>query len=277
MNKTEILQYLKDNHLSPNKKLGQNFLINEAICAKIVDAADISGLNVLEIGPGLGSLTEILVSRAAELTAVEIDAGIFNFLQTKFNDVKNIELVHSDFLKFYNNRSYHAAIGNLPYYCSSEIIFHVIDAFFPEKVVFMLQREMADRLVSRANDSNYGALSASVALYYTFDSSFSVDKFSFFPVPDVTSTVIKLVKNKNIPDDKIRKMFHLTVKSGFWGKRKTILKSLSDSPFMDFSRASVALALEAAGLNEKLRAENISTQNFLKLAECLQKERENGI
>ncbi|MBN1499571.1 MAG: ribosomal RNA small subunit methyltransferase A [Spirochaetes bacterium] len=277
MNKTEILKYLHENGLSPNKKLGQNFLVNEAVSGKIVDSAGIIRKTVIEIGPGLGSLTEILIQQAASVTAVEIDAGISGFLSEKFKNSSNIKIIHSDFLKYIDSEKYDAAVGNLPYYCSSEIIFHVIDAFFPETAVFMLQKEMTERLISKAGDAAYGALSASVSLYYHYDSSFNVDRHSFFPVPEVTSTVVKLVKNKNIPEKQVRDMFHLTVKSAFWGKRKTVLKSLSDSPFMNFSRTAVSEALEKSEIDEKLRAENISTEKFLKLAENLQKDRDYEI
>lgn len=262
MNKPDVIKYLKDNGLSPNKKLGQNFLINEEICKKITEITSIDGKNILEIGPGLGSLTEFIVEKALILTIIEIDSGFFRFLSNKFSKNENIKIVHSDFLKYNEDLKIDAVLGNLPYYCSSEIIFKVIEKYNPGEMIFMLQTEMAKRITASYNTPEYGALSASLAYYYDSEIVFNVDKHSFFPVPEVSSSILKLTKKNFDKNINFRNTFHKVVKAAFWGRRKSILKSLSSSPFLKTDKLFINKILTDLKIDKNLRAENISTENY---------------
>lgn len=265
MTKNDVIKYLKENSLSPNKKLGQNFLINEAVCQKISDlSADAK--NIIEIGPGLGSLTEFLIRKADSLTVIEIDSGLYSFLIDKFGSNSNINLVHSDFLKYKDINHADVVIGNLPYYCSSEIIFKVIETILPNKMVFMLQTEMAKRITATHNTPEYGALSASLAYYYDSRIEFGVDKHSFYPVPEVSSSIISFTKKDFNNDDNFKNVFHNVIKAAFWGRRKSIVKSLSQSPFLNINKQTIFEILTDKKIDKNLRAENISTEMFSLIA-----------
>lgn len=275
MNKLEILNILEQNNLSPNKKFGQNFLCNDDIVSKIVESASLSNIdNILEIGPGLGCMTEKMVKKANKVTAVEIDNGLYKFLSEKFSQTKNIDLIHNDILKIKLEKNYNKIIANLPYYCASEIMFKCAVNCEPELMIVMIQKEMADRIFAKAGDENYGALTATLKYYFEPEILFNVDKKSFYPQPDVVSTVIKLnyIENRDLNKNE-RELFHLIVKSAFWGRRKTILKSLSDSPHINYSKKIVRDTLEKIGIDLSLRAEKLSTEDYISITKEIIKEK----
>lgn len=271
MKKQEIINYLDEYSLSPNKKLGQNFLINESLSKNIADLIDNNSKNIMEIGPGFGSLTDFIVLKSLKLRLIEIDSGLYEFLKNKYEDNDKVTVIHENFLKYFSGNKPDIIIGNLPYYCSSDIIFHIIDNFLPEKIIAMLQKELCQRIKAEAGDADYGALSASIKLYYDTQIEFNVDKHSFFPVPDVTSSIITFKRNKTVLTSEIRKIVHSLIKSAFWGKRKTIIKSLSNSPFSNFDKEILAKSLNNCELDMKLRAENISTEKYIQLAKEIYK------
>jgi 16S rRNA (adenine1518-N6/adenine1519-N6)-dimethyltransferase len=271
MNIKETSEFLRSRGLHPNKKLGQNFLCNEDVILKIAESLNVKeGESVLEIGPGTGRLTEKLAFLTENLTIVEIDNGLYNLLRDKFGD--SFQIIHSDFLKWTPPVRYNKVIGNLPYYCSSEILFKIAADIAPERIIAMLQKEMADRLLSKPGAEGYGAITVTLNYYYSIKRLFNVDKSSFYPIPDVTSTVISLEKNTTRDLDAAeRALFHLVVKSAFWGRRKTLLKTLCESPHLTVDREAARSVLNAIGFDEKVRGENLSTDEFAVLTRELNK------
>lgn len=269
MNRKDVIGLLNSRSLSPLKKLGQNFLWNSAITSQIAAAAEIKeNESVIEIGPGLGALSDELAKLTNDLTLVELDKGLFSFLSEKYAS-SSIKLVHSDFLKYESSTKYNKAVSNLPYYCASEILFKIIEDYHPEIIVIMLQKEMAERILSHAGDDSYGALTASVSLLYNAENVMSVAADNFYPEPDVKSAVLKLIRKNADYSKEEREMFRSAVKSAFWGRRKRILKSLTDSPHMSIEKNTVMSALEKSDIDPNKRAEEISPEEFMKIARAL--------
>lgn len=269
MNRKDVIGLLNSRSLSPLKKLGQNFLWNSAITSQIAAAAEIKeNDSVIEIGPGLGALSDELIKLTDNLTLVELDKGLFSFLSEKYADTE-IKLIHSDFLKYETEVKYAKAVSNLPYYCASEILFKIIEDYHPEIIVIMLQKEMAERILSHAGDESYGALTASVSLSYTAENVMSVAADNFYPEPDVKSSVLKLIRKESDFTKEEKIMFRTVVKSAFWGRRKRILKSLSDSPHMDIEKNAVMNALEKSGIDLNKRAEEITPEEFMNIARAI--------
>lgn len=267
MTKNEVVQILKTLSLSPNKKLGQNFLIDENNVRRIIDAAVItSDDRVVEIGPGLGALTAFLAKSAKELTCIEIDAGYAAYLGNHFSSVPNVRILHEDFLKLADYPSCDAVVSNLPYYCASEILFTIAQKIGPSRICAMMQKEMAERITAPAGSEAYGAMTVSLSYYYEPKLLFNVPASAFFPKPDVVSTVILFnrVDRKELSRDQIQ-LFHSLVKSAFWGRRKTIVKALSSSPHMNLDRPLIRDAVEAAGIPAEARGETLTLDDYIRL------------
>ncbi len=262
----DIKTILSENNFSPNKKFGQNFLADDNILRKIIESSAVSKNDtVLEIGPGLGFLTSHLAVNAMDITAVEIDAGYYNYLKNRYQDLKNLELIHNDFLKIHLDKPFTKVIANLPYYCSSEILFYIAQNYNIPEVYIMLQKEMAERLISSVGSKTYGAFTVSLGLYYHIEILFTVGHNCFFPKPEVDSSFVKLVKNDQLLNDGEKKMFHTVVKSAFWGRRKTIANSLSNSPHYDFDKTEIINALQNHNINISARAEELSLNDYISL------------
>lgn len=269
MNRKDVIGLLNSRSLSPLKKLGQNFLWNSTITSQIAAAAEIiENESVIEIGPGLGALSDELAKLTNDLTLVELDKGLFSFLSEKYAGTK-IKLVHADFLKYESGVKYDKAVSNLPYYCASEILFKIIEDYNPGIIVIMLQKEMAERILSHAGDDSYGALTASVSLSYAAENVMSVAADNFYPTPDVKSAVLKLIRKDSVFTKEERILFRTVVKSAFWGRRKRIQKSLSDSPHMNIEKNRVMSALEKSGIDPDKRAEEISPEEFMNIARAI--------
>mgnify|MGYP006283545229 CR=1 FL=1 len=267
MNTGELKELLHSEGIHPNKKLGQNFLVNRGMVQRIIDSCSLESTDrVLEIGPGAGALTGLLEEKAAHVTAVEIDAGLVRLLRKRFNDRKNLDIMHGDILKTGIPGDVNRVVGNLPYYCSSEILFRVAAREEVTMGCFMLQKEMAQRMAADPGESNYGALTVNLKLYFDVEYLFNIDRQSFFPQPDVTSTFVRLTRIKTGLNEEEKKLFHELVRSAFWGRRKTIKKALSDSPHLDWSVDDVAQLLELAGYEETARGETLETEDFMLLA-----------
>lgn len=272
MIKKQVMEICTRYGLSPNKRLGQNFLVDEALTLKIVDAVNAGPVDsICEIGPGLGALTEYLVSQAGCLTAVEIDAGLSRVLHDRFQQRSNFTLLHNDFLKIDTGNSFSKVVSNLPYYCSSEIMFKVASQLtHAQECYVMLQKEMADRITASPGNKNYGALTVSLNLYFSVQALLNVGPHCFYPRPEVLSRFLKLVRRSrpSLCADTID-TFHAVVKSAFWGRRKTILKSLTGSPHLHYSRDTIADALRYAHIRENQRGEELSLDTYITLAEYL--------
>ncbi len=268
MNTQAIIEIIKRNNLHPNKKLGQNFLCNDGILKRITEVSDVNiNDNILEIGPGLGDLTAMLAERTGSVTAVEIDAGLFAFLKEKFGEIQNIVLIHADFLKADINDAFTKAIGNLPYYCASEILFSLALKYKVAQIYVMLQKEMCERILSRPGMKSYGAMTASLGLHYKSKKLFNIDKKSFYPQPDVSSSFIYLKRNEDTGlSESETEVFHNIVKSAFWGRRKTLKKCLLESPHYRYCKDVLLKVFSDLKLNENIRGENLSVEEFKEIA-----------
>lgn len=267
MNLTEAKEIIGRYGLSPNKRLGQNFLVSRDMRDKMIDMIGVATDDrVLEIGPGLGALTERLVPAAESVTAVEVDSGLSRFLADRFGAEASFRLIHSDFLKLDLADTFTKVVSNLPYYCASEILFHVA-RFSAPHVYVLLQKEMAERIVAVPGSKTYGALTVTLGFYYEPKVLFRVSKESFYPRPEVTSSFVRLVRKSRLPVDGGEiELFHLVVKSAFWGRRKTMIKALSESPHLETGREIAARVLEHAGINPGVRGEDLGLESFVALA-----------
>ncbi len=239
MNKHDVLRITEEYNLAPNKKLGQNFLINDSTIMKIIDSA------------------------------VELDSGFFKYLTVFFSDRDNVRLVHSDFLRVELDDEFDVIVSNLPYYCASEILFRIASQFTVPDLYVMVQKEMGDRMAASCGTGNYGAMSVTLSYYFDIKLLFYVPGESFFPRPDVKSSFLKLSRKERMLDEEGETLFHLIVKSAFWGRRKTILKALSDSPHMNYERVFLKEALESCGIDSSIRGENLGLTEYINLTEAV--------
>lgn len=255
------------------KSLGQNFLIDKNFVDKIIDIADIENENVLEIGPGIGTITYEMAKTAKKVLAVEIDENLIPILQQNLEEFSNVKVINQDILKVdlkklieeeFSNQSF-KVVSNLPYYITTPIIELLITSNFPcQDMTIMVQKEVAQRMVASANDKDYSSLSVFVKFYSDAKILVNLPKTVFMPQPKIDSSILNL--KLRIYDEKVdqKKLFNL-VRAGFNKRRKTILNSLSDVA----SKEDLKIAFEKTGLKENLRAENLSLDDFIKLADIL--------
>ncbi|MEK7090273.1 MAG: 16S rRNA (adenine(1518)-N(6)/adenine(1519)-N(6))-dimethyltransferase RsmA [Patescibacteria group bacterium] len=268
------------------RRLGQNFLTSKNIARRIAAAADIQPADtVLEIGPGKGILTEaILEKNPKKIIAIEKDKNLASFLQEKYSEHKNLEIINGDILKILNNPSYclllavpsYKIVANIPYYITSRLLRLIFShKKLPEKIVLMVQREVAERICARPPHMNLLALS--IQAYGCPRIAFRVPKTFFKPRPKVDSAVIVIdnisrgfFKNTTTPgvvvsEEQLFEFLHV----GFRHKRKMLLKNLKNSTIKPRRFHSWAEAVNACGINEKARAENLSLDDW----KCLIKSR----
>lgn len=255
------------------KSLGQNFLIDKNFVDKIIDIADIENENVLEIGPGIGTITYEMAKTAKKVLAVEIDENLIPILQQNLDEFSNVKVINQDILKVdlkklieeeFSNQSF-KVVSNLPYYITTPIIELLITSNFPcQDMTIMVQKEVAQRMVASANDKDYSSLSVFVKFYSDAKILVNLPKTVFMPQPKIDSSILNLklrIYDENVDQ---KKLFNL-VRAGFNKRRKTILNSLSDVA----SKEDLKIAFEKIGLRENLRAENLSLDDFIKLADIL--------
>jgi len=277
MKVSEIRDILGRYSLSPNKRYGQNFLISGELTAKIAGlAAGHAGGDILEIGPGLGALTGMLIETGHPVTAVEIDSGFHEYLKDRFAGSPGFTLIHADFLKNPPQGSFDPVVSNLPYYCASEMLFKIAENYSPQTILVMMQSEMAERLSALPGTKAYGAFTVSLGFYYEPQILFDAGAEDFYPAPDVRSSFVKLTAVPRVFSDKDnRTLFHTIVKSAFWARRKTLLSALAGSPHGSFDKPAAAAAIEGAGLPAKVRGEELSIEEFIKLTLEWQKNEKN--
>lgn len=263
---------LKKFNLRASKRLGQNFLIDAEVVKKIVDVAEISeGEEVLEIGPGIGTLTQGLLEAGAKVTAVELDKKLPAVLQETLEGYENFKLIQGDILKINLSElmpQSFKVVANLPYYITTQILLTLLEKKLPiKKIVTMVQREVAERMTAVAGSKIYGAMSIAVQFRSDAKIAFDVAPKSFLPRPEVTSSVIicDVRENKFKIDDE--EFFIKVVRSSFGQRRKTILNSLIGA---GFSREKILKSLEISGINFERRAETLTIEEFLNLAKNLQ-------
>lgn len=272
----DITALLSENGLSPLKKFGQNFLIDDNIVKKIASAAVPEDAFVLEIGTGLGALTLELAGIAKKVVSVEIDRGLIATHAQTFASINNIMVIEGDILKtdisalcqeHFDGRPFYAC-GNLPYYITSKILMHLLESGAPiERLTAMMQREVADRLASNPGDTEYGALTASCRYYAQTKLLFTVSRNCFYPAPDVDSAIISfdLTAGKmDVP----REAYARLVRRAFSMRRKTLVNNLKQ----DFPVQNVVAAMEQLGIAPSVRAQEISPELFARLAELLERK-----
>ncbi|MBI5189229.1 MAG: ribosomal RNA small subunit methyltransferase A [Nitrospirae bacterium] len=259
------------NSIPPKKSLGQNFLTDESVCERIVDAADVGPQDsVLEIGPGHGVLTRRLAACAGHVTAIELDERLFGKLSRELAHHENLEIIQGDALKFpYEDLPGKVkVVANLPYYISTPIISRLIEA--RKKVslmVLMLQKEVAERIAAPPGGKDYGYLSVMVQLYTEAESLFVVPAEAFDPVPKVDSAVARLiVRGAPVAYCRDFALFERVVSASFSQRRKTLKNSLKGSGL--FTDEGVA-RLADSGIDPIRRAETLSVAEFAALTEFL--------
>ncbi len=260
-----------------SKSLGQNFLIDGNIVRSIVEKAKITKDDyVLEIGPGIGTLTEELAIKAKKVIGVEIDRKLLPILDESLDKYDNAEIIHGDILdidinklieeKFDNKKI--KIVANLPYYITTPIIGKLIeDDLNIESIVVMVQKEVADRMACPPGSKLYGSLSVFIDFYTRAEIILKVPKTVFMPQPKIDSAIIKLSLKDQLPDIDKEKFFQV-VKAAFSKRRKTVLNSLSTYGF-DIEKEIIKEALKQANIDPIRRAETLSTEEFLKISKCL--------
>lgn len=276
--KNKEQQLLNNEKTRPNKALGQNFLINDGVCEKIAAATGANeGFGVIEIGPGLGALTKKLAARANKVVAVEIDSTIILKLRENIKSADNVEIINADILKtpleelikekFSGLRV--TVVGNLPYYITSPIIMSLLEERLPiESIVAMVQKEAAARLCAPSGSREGGAVTQAVRYYSEPKILFDVSRGSFYPIPNVTSSVIRLevLKEPSVSPRNEKFMFSL-IKAAFCMRRKTAVNSISAG--LSLNKEAVAAAIEKAGLSLDIRPERITLSQFCQISDEL--------
>ena len=267
----EVVHYIcKRFDIKMSKKLGQNFLIKRGIVDEIVKAADLqAGEPVLEIGPGIGTLTQGLAQSGANVTAIELDTRLLEVLDTTLAQYSNVNIVHGDVLKLdvpsIMNHEPFKVVANLPYYITTPIIMSLLESRLPiERLVVMVQKEVALRMVAKPGTKDYGALSAAVQYYTKPDIVLDVPPKSFLPAPAVTSSVIRCVLRDKPPVDVIdEKLFFRVVKAGFAQRRKTFANTMKTT---GLSKDRIEELLVKANIDGQRRGETFTLQEFADVA-----------
>ncbi len=266
---------MKKYKIRANKSLGQNFLINQNVVDNIVGCSNITKDDlVIEIGPGLGTLTKELLEKAGKVICIELDKKMVKILTERFSLYDNFELINNDVLQVKLNKiiseekgkhGYKSAkiVANLPYYITTPIIMKLLeDRLDLESITVMIQKEVADRLIATPGEKNTGAITYSVYYYATSEAILEVPNDSFIPEPEVTSKVIKLTLRKEPPVEvKSKGVMFKIIKSAFMQRRKTLLNALTNTKVF-MSKEEGMKILNELGLDENIRAEKLTLENF---------------
>ncbi|HGD5784109.1 TPA: 16S rRNA (adenine(1518)-N(6)/adenine(1519)-N(6))-dimethyltransferase RsmA [Streptococcus agalactiae] len=280
--KTVTRAILERHGFTFKKSFGQNFLTDTNILQKIVDTAEIDkGVNVIEIGPGIGALTEFLAENAAEVMAFEIDDRLIPILADTLARFDNVQVVNQDILKadlqtqiqaFKNPDLPIKVVANLPYYITTPILMHLIESKIPfAEFVVMIQKEVADRISAMPNTKAYGSLSIAVQYYMTAKVSFIVPRTVFVPAPNVDSAILKMVcSDQPVVSVQDEDFFFRVSKVAFVHRRKTLWNNLT-SHFgkSEDTKAKLEKALEIAKIKPSIRGEALSIPDFASLADAL--------
>ena len=262
------------------KKFGQNFLIDTHVLDKIVRAAEITSEDyVLEIGPGIGTMTQYLCEAARQVIAVEIDTNLIPILQDTLSEYDNVKVINEDILKVdinalaneYNNGKPIKVVANLPYYITTPIIMGLFESHVPiDSITIMVQKEVADRMQEGPGSKEYGALSLAVQYYSTPEIVVNVPPSCFMPQPKVGSAVINLTRHEKPPvdvdDEKL--MFKL-IRASFNQRRKTLANGLNNFGGFNLSKEMIQESIEELGVPVNVRGEALSLEQFAKLSNII--------
>ena len=282
-NPKRTIEVLQKYEFAFQKKFGQNFLIDTHVLDKIINAADITKDDfVLEIGPGIGTMTQYLACAAREVYAVEIDKALIPILEDTLSDYSNVTVLNEDILKVdirklaeeHNQGKPIKVVANLPYYITTPIIMGLFEGHVPmESITVMVQKEVADRMQVGPGTKDYGALSLAVQYYAEPYIVANVPPNCFMPRPKVGSAVIRLTRHKEAPvktvDEKL--MFRL-IRASFNQRRKTLANSLKNSPELSFTKEEIQDAIAACGFKEGVRGEALTLADFAALTDQFAKQ-----
>jgi 16S rRNA (adenine1518-N6/adenine1519-N6)-dimethyltransferase len=279
---TEVKALLDSKRLAPLKSLGQNFLTDRHFLDKIVKTGDLSRADlVLEIGPGLGGLTERLAAAAGQVVAVEYDRGLFAVLQETMGDYANLTLINRDILTVDLQQTIvrraapnYKVIANLPYYITTPIIFKLLESQINWKVlIFLVQKEVAARIGAKPGTKEYGALTVMLNFYGPAEIISTVPKGVFYPAPQVDSAVIKLTPAQETLEWGVYPYLQRIVRATFGKRRKTVLNALAQANIWPGEKkAALQEFLINFGIDPGQRGETITAETYLKLARELQKQ-----
>lgn len=273
---------LKKYHITANKKLGQNFLINDEVINGIVEASNIQKEDlVIEIGPGLGTLTSELLENAGKVIAIELDENMLPILNDRFKLYDNFELLNEDVLKVDLNKlisenmgglSKAKVVANLPYYITTPIIMKLLeDKLNIESITVMVQKEVADRITAKPGDKLSGSITYSVDYYAEAEKIVFVDKSSFIPAPEVDSEVIKLqIREEPKVHVENEELFFKVIKASFMQRRKTLLNGLNNSGIIK-DKETLKEILQKLGLSVDIRGEKLTIEQFAELSNLIDK------
>ena len=264
------------------KKFGQNFLIDSNVLENIVEAAGITKDDfVLEIGPGIGTMTQYLCESARQVLAVEIDKMLIPILEDTLSEYDNVEVINQDVLKVdikslveeKNNGRPIKVVANLPYYITTPIIMGLFESKVPiESITIMVQKEVADRMQTGPGSKDYGALSLAVQYYAEAKVMLNVSATCFMPRPNVDSAVIKLTRHQESPVEvKDESLMFRIIRASFNQRRKTLVNGLKNSSELDFSKEEITEAIKSIGKEENIRGEKLTLEEFAKLSNALGK------
>lgn len=266
-------------NIKANKSLGQNFLIKEEVVEQIIESAKIEKEDlVIEVGPGLGSLTKYLLEKAGKVICIELDKKMIEILNDRFFLYANFELLNQDVLKVdlkeliqkekLEGKIKHVKIvANLPYYITTPIMMKLLEEQLEiESITVMIQKEVADRLIATPGEKETGAITYTVYYYATAQGVIEVQKDSFIPEPEVTSKVITLKIRKKPPvQTKNKKMMFKIIKNAFMQRRKTLANALVNTKIFN-NKEDAVQALKEIGLDENIRAEKLTLEDFANLS-----------
>ncbi len=274
-NPAVVKEILKENGFNFSKSLGQNFLINDSVLEEIVESSALDGANVLEIGPGFGTLTQRLCARAGKVVCVEIDSSAIPILKKNLEEFDNLSIVHADIMKTDIQELVNKEFGegkvkvcaNLPYYITSPVIMELLNPKLPiEDITVMIQKEVAERINAKAGTKDYGVLTLTVGFYATTEIITLVPPSAFMPPPKVSSAVIKLTMRDKPPVEvKDEEMYFKIIKGAFALRRKTLLNALG-SANLGKTKEEITLLLEKVGIDPKRRGETLTDKEFALIA-----------
>ncbi len=279
-NPKNTIEVIQKYEFAFQKKFGQNFLIDTHVLDKIITAAGVTKDDmVLEIGPGIGTMTQYLAEAAREVVAVEIDKHLIPILEDTLGDYENITIINNDILKVdinelaqkYNDGRPIKVVANLPYYITTPIIMGLFESNVPiDNITVMVQKEVADRMQEGPGTKNYGALSLAVQYYAQPYVVANVPPNCFIPRPNVGSAVIRLTRHENPPVNVIdSKLMFALIRASFNQRRKTLQNGLNNSPEIHFSKEEIIQGIESLGVSPTIRGEALTLQQFAELTNIL--------
>ena len=279
-NPQKTIEIIQKYEFAFQKKFGQNFLIDPHVLEKIIRAAGLTKEDmVLEIGPGIGTMTQYLAEAAGKVIAVEIDANLIPILGETLKDYSNVTVINEDILKVdikklaeeYNGGRPIKGVANLPYYITTPIIMGLFESQVPiDNITVMVQKEVAERMQAGPGTKDYGALSLAVQYYAEPYIVANVPPNCFIPRPNVGSAVIRLTRYEESPVQVVspKLMFQL-IRASFNQRRKTLQNGLNNSPELSFSKEEIARAIEQLGVSPTVRGEALTLKQFADLANIM--------